>query len=36
VCNSLLIQATADVDKDGLATLKQMLDKYEEILGLLS
>jgi hypothetical protein len=30
------LQITADVDAAGLATLKQMLDKYEEILKLLS
>lgn len=29
------LQITADVDQDGLTTLKQMLDKYEEILKLL-
>jgi hypothetical protein len=30
------LQITADVDKDGLVTLKQMLDKYAEILNLLN
>jgi hypothetical protein len=30
------LQITADVDHNGLQTLKQMRDKYEEILKLLS
>jgi hypothetical protein len=30
------LQITAEVNKEGLATLRQMLDKYEEILGLMA
>lgn len=30
------LQITADVDAEGLQTLKQMIDKYEEILKLMA